>query len=67
MLFLRAIELLGPKLQVILIQLPPSLTPTDSKHALRKFLVQLPRDFRFAVEFRHAGWHRPQFIRLVEK
>ena len=65
--FLRAIELLGPKLQVILIQLPPSLTPADGKHALRKFLVQLPRDFRFAIEFRHAGWHRPQFIRLVEK
>jgi uncharacterized protein YecE (DUF72 family) len=65
--FLRAIELLGPKLQVILIQLPPSLTPADGKHALRKFLGQLPRDFRFAVEFRHAGWHRPQFIRLVEK
>ena len=65
--FLRAIELLGPKLQVILIQLPPSLTPADGKHALRKFLAQLPRDFRFAIEFRHAGWHRPQFIRLVEK
>jgi uncharacterized protein YecE (DUF72 family) len=65
--FLRAIELLGPKLQVILIQLPPSLTPADGKHALRKFLVRLPRDFRFAIEFRHAGWHRPQFIRLVEK
>ena len=65
--FLRAIELLGPKLHVILVQLPPSLTPADGKHALRKFLVQLPRDFRFAIEFRHAGWHRPQFIRLVEK
>ena len=65
--FLRAIELLGPKLHIILIQLPPSLTPEDGKHALRKFLAQLPRDFRFAVEFRHAGWHRPQFIRLVEK
>lgn len=65
--FFRAIELLGPKLQVILIQLPPSLTPADGKHALRKFLAQLPRDFRFAIEFRHAGWHRPQFIRLMER
>jgi uncharacterized protein YecE (DUF72 family) len=65
--FLRAIEPLGPKLQVILIQLPPSLTPADGKQALRKFLVQLPREFRFAIEFRHAGWHRPQFIRLIEK
>ena len=65
--FLRTIELLGPKLQVVLIQLPPSLTPADAKYALRKFLAQLPRDFRFAIEFRHASWHRPQFIRLVEK
>lgn len=65
--FLRAIERFGPKLQVILIQLPPSLTPADGKHTLRKFLAQLPRDFRFAIEFRHAGWHRPQFIRLLEK
>jgi uncharacterized protein YecE (DUF72 family) len=65
--FLRAIESLGPKLQVVLIQLPPSLTAADGKHALRKFLVQLPQDFRFAIEFRHAGWHRPQFIRLMEK
>nr|UXE46126.1 hypothetical protein Hi04_10k_c5714_00016 [uncultured bacterium] len=65
--FLRAVEPLGQKLQVILIQLPPSLTPIDSKQALRKFLAQLPRDFRFAIEFRHAGWHRPQFIRLLEK
>lgn len=65
--FLRAIELLGPKLQVILVQLPPSYTPRDGKPALRKFLPQLPRDFRFAVEFRHPGWHRPQFIRLLEK
>jgi uncharacterized protein YecE (DUF72 family) len=65
--FFRAIEPLGPKLHVILVQLPPSLTPANGKHALRKFLAQLPRDFRFAIEFRHAGWHRPQFIRLVEK
>jgi len=65
--FLRAIELLGPKLQVILVQLPPSFTPSVGKHALRKFLAQLPRDFRFAIEFRQAGWHRPQFIRLLEK
>jgi uncharacterized protein YecE (DUF72 family) len=65
--FLRAIEPLGSKLHVILIQLPPSLAPRDGKPALRKFLGQLPRDFRFAIEFRHAGWHRPHFIRLLEK
>jgi uncharacterized protein YecE (DUF72 family) len=65
--FFRAIEPLGPKLQIILIQLPPSFAPRDGKPALRKFLEQLSRDFRFAIEFRHAGWHRPQFIRLLEK
>ena len=65
--FLRAIEALGPKLDVILIQLPPSFAPKDGRLALRNFLAQLPRDFRFAIEFRHVGWHRPQFIRLLEK
>jgi len=65
--FLRAIEPLAPKLQVILIQLPPSFAPKDGRQALRKFFEQLPRNFRFAVEFRHIGWHRPQIIRLLEK
>ncbi len=52
---------------MVLIQLPPSFSPKDGKTALRKFLDQLPRDFRFAIEFRHAGWHRPQIIHLLEK
>ena len=66
-LFLQTVEPLAPKLHVILIQLPPSFAPKDGKAALRKFLQQLPRDFRFAIEFRNAGWHRPQIIRLLEK
>ena len=65
--FLEAIAPLAPKLQVILIQLPPSFTPKDGKPALRKFLAQLPREFRFAIEFRHGGWHRPQIVGLLEK
>jgi uncharacterized protein YecE (DUF72 family) len=64
--FLRAIEPLAAKLQVILIQLPPSFTPTDGRIVLRSFIRQLPREFRFAIEFRHAGWHRPNIIRLLE-
>jgi uncharacterized protein YecE (DUF72 family) len=65
--FFRAMEPLTTKLQVILVQLPPSFTPKDGKSPLRRFLAQLPRDFRFAIEFRHAGWHRPRFIHLLEK
>jgi len=65
--FLRAIEPLAPKLRVILVQLPPSFSPKEGKAPLRSFIAQLPNDFRFAIEFRHAAWHRPQIIRLLEK
>jgi uncharacterized protein YecE (DUF72 family) len=65
--FLRALEPLASKLHVVLIQLPPSFAPKDGKRVLREFLSGLPRDFRFAIEFRHAGWLRPQFIHLLEK
>jgi uncharacterized protein YecE (DUF72 family) len=65
--FLHGIESLAPKLQVVLIQLPPSFTPKDGRQPLRKFLEQLPKDFRFAIEFRHPAWHRPQIISLLEK
>lgn len=65
--FLRAVEPLGAKLHVILIQLPRAFSPKDGKPALRAFLEQLPGDFRFAIEFRHSGWHKPQIIHLLEK
>ena len=65
--FLQALEPLAPKLHVLLAQLPPSFAPREGRTALRKFLEQLPQDFRFAIEFRHPGWHRPQIIRLLEK
>jgi uncharacterized protein YecE (DUF72 family) len=65
--FLQAIEPLTPKLHVILVQLPPSFSPKEGKAPLRSFIAQLPDDFRFAIEFRHSGWHRPQIIRLLEK
>jgi uncharacterized protein YecE (DUF72 family) len=65
--FLRALEPLASKLHVILIQLPPSFAPKPGRPLLRAFLAQLPRDFRFAIEFRHTGWHRPQHISLLEK
>jgi uncharacterized protein YecE (DUF72 family) len=64
--FFKAIEPLASKLQVILVQLPPSFTPKDGRRALHNFVRQLPRDFRIAMEFRHPGWHRPNIIRLLE-
>ena len=65
--FLHLMEPLAEKLRVILIQLPPSFAPKEGRPVLRSFLEQLPRDFRFAIEFRHPAWHRPQIIRLLEK
>lgn len=65
--FLQAMEPLGAKLQTILIQLPPSFSPKEGAPVLRQFLKQLPRAYRFAIEFRHSGWHKPQIVRLLER
>ncbi|MGI8889908.1 MAG: DUF72 domain-containing protein [Chthoniobacterales bacterium] len=65
--FLRALEPLASKLRVVLIQLPSSYDPESEKTAFRDFVSQLPSGFRFAIEFRHPGWHRPNFIQLLAK
>jgi len=54
---------LGEKLAATLIQLPPHFTLTpENALALRDFLTHLPRDMRFAVEFRSADWLRPKIF-----
>ena len=53
--FLDAAETLGPKLGVLLFQLPPSLKKDAG--VLRAFLDLLPQGRRAAFEFRHASWH----------
>src|SRR6185312_15107685 len=52
--FDRAREL-GHKLGPILIQLGPDFGPTELP-AVAQFLPKLPRDIRFAIEFRQRGW-----------
>jgi uncharacterized protein YecE (DUF72 family) len=46
---------LGRQLGPILIQLGPDFAPNELP-ALAAFFRHLPRDVRFAVEFRHRGW-----------
>jgi uncharacterized protein YecE (DUF72 family) len=54
---------LGPRLGVLLVQLPPSL---ERDHArLAYFLRALPRDLRVAVEFRHRSWHHESIFALL--
>ncbi|HVT38248.1 MAG TPA: DUF72 domain-containing protein [Gemmatimonadaceae bacterium] len=55
---------LGPKLGPILIQLGPDFTPVELP-ALAAFLPTLPRDIRFALEFRHRGWIHEGVIALL--
>lgn len=45
----------GPRLGVILVQMPPDFSPRE-RSAFSDFLGYLPRDLRFAVEFRDGDW-----------
>jgi uncharacterized protein YecE (DUF72 family) len=53
--FLDVIRELDEKLAVILLQFPPSLRSPQGSH-FRKLLKSLPRDMKFAIEFRHSSW-----------
>ena len=55
--FCERVREFGDKLGPILVLLPSLFEPTRGNAViLRKFLERLPRDLRFAVEFRHPGW-----------
>jgi uncharacterized protein YecE (DUF72 family) len=52
----RAVEL-KEKLGVVLIQMPPNFEGNkENAKNLREFLAQLPKEIRFAIEFRHRDW-----------
>lgn len=55
MLLVRPLEE-EDKLGALLIQLPPSFAYESGLPKLRSFLEIIPRDIRFAVEFRNASW-----------
>jgi uncharacterized protein YecE (DUF72 family) len=65
--FLDAIEPLGPRAHALWIQLPGSFTPADLP-TLARFLRQLPRSHRYAVEVRHpAFFEDPRATGLLEE
>jgi uncharacterized protein YecE (DUF72 family) len=61
--FLDAAATLGPKLGVLLFQLPPSFRKDAG--VLRAFLDLLPRGTRAAFEFRHASWHDEEVLEAL--
>jgi uncharacterized protein YecE (DUF72 family) len=63
--FVDTMRLLGDKLAVVLIQLPPDMT-FEYIHKLALFLRDLPPGARYAVEFRHASWHATATGQLLQ-
>jgi uncharacterized protein YecE (DUF72 family) len=61
--FDRAREL-GPKLGPVLVQLGPDFGPTELP-AVAQLLPKLPRDIRFAMEFRQRGWIHDGVLALL--
>jgi uncharacterized protein YecE (DUF72 family) len=55
---------LGGKLGPILIQCAPDFSPQEGR-PFAQFLAQLPRDLRFAVEFRQPAWIRRRVLDLL--
>jgi uncharacterized protein YecE (DUF72 family) len=63
--FLKRIARLGPKLGPVLFQLPPRLNYDLAR--LQTFLSLLPKDQRFAFEFRDPSWHRREVYDLLAR
>lgn len=55
--FCERVSMLKEKLGAVLIQLPPNFEASkENAQALREFLAELPKEIRFAVEFRNREW-----------
>jgi uncharacterized protein YecE (DUF72 family) len=63
--FIARCRALGPKLGPVLFQLPPYLRRDDER--LAAFLAALPRDARYAFEFRHPSWFDAHVLELLAR
>jgi uncharacterized protein YecE (DUF72 family) len=61
----RALGLLGSKLGVLLVQLPPGFLYDHAR--LEYFLQKVPSWLKVAVEFRDPSWHREEVFQLLER
>ncbi len=65
--FYRSIGELRPKVATLLVQLPPFLHQDDGMERVLAFLDGAPRDYRYAVEFRHSSWMRPEVFDALRR
>lgn len=63
--FLERVRLLGERLGPILFQLPPRWGFQEAR--LAEFLAALPRELRYALEFRDPGWLNDTAYRLLRE
>ncbi len=63
--FFERIEPMKSRIGVILWQLPPMLRKDPPR--LEDFLSQLPRNYSYAVEFRHPSWLAPDIFELLRR
>src|SRR5437867_5793028 len=61
----KTTSVLGDRLGPILFQLPPNMKKEIDR--LRPFLDKLPRDKRFAIEFRHESWFDDDVINALRE
>jgi uncharacterized protein YecE (DUF72 family) len=64
--FIDAVKLLDEKLGVILLQFPPSFSSSNI-HQVKGFIEDLPKEFKFAVEFRHRSWYVPKIGEMLAR
>jgi uncharacterized protein YecE (DUF72 family) len=64
--FVNRVRVLDKGLGVLLLQLSPDFLPGgDERAVLEVFLQLLPRDLKWAIEFRHGGWLVPEILALL--
>ncbi len=62
--FVERVRELGPRLGPLLLQCGPDFSPIE-RDALSAFLPRLPRDLRFAIEFRQRAWMSNETFALL--
>jgi uncharacterized protein YecE (DUF72 family) len=65
--FIDLIRPLAEKLGPILIQLRPKFNYDDHVEALEQYLDSVPKNYEWAVEFRHLSWMRNETYEILEK
>ncbi|MCL5437707.1 MAG: DUF72 domain-containing protein [Candidatus Thermoplasmatota archaeon] len=63
--FLESVGRLGEKLGIVLFQFPPSFTFNEGYADLIRLMGNLPREVKFAMEFRNESWFREEVYRKL--